>query len=200
MYRSVSFAIHPKEVIMGEFRTAGHGGRGFGTLPSADEMWEAMDQLRSGFEKRVGSRMGRGDVRAAVLSLLSEQPMHGYQVIREIESRTGGRWKPSAGSIYPTLQLLADEGLVVAETAQDRKIYSLTEDGRAEAAKSAAHVPWADTATHEGTGRGALPKAGIDLAQAVSQVARTGTAEQQAKAVEVLDAARRSMYSILAQE
>ena len=81
------------------------------------------------FEKRVAPRMGRGDVRAAVLALLAEQPMHGYQIIREIEERSGGSWKPSPGSVYPTLQLLADEGLISAEESNGRKIYSLTDGG-----------------------------------------------------------------------
>src|SRR5512133_2707772 len=88
---------------------AGFGPSGFGPSQAADAMWQAFDQIRSGFDKRVGTRMGRGDVRSAVLALLNEQPMHGYQIIREIEERTAGRWKPSAGSVYPTLQLLADE-------------------------------------------------------------------------------------------
>lgn len=165
----------------------------------ADMMWEAMEQLRSGFEKRVGTRMGRGDVRAAVLALLTEGPMHGYQIIREIEERTGGQWKPSAGSVYPTLQMLADEGLVTAEASQDRKTYALTDLGRPEAEEAAASAPWEHSATSESR-MGALPKAGFDLAQAVAQVARTGTAEQQKHAVEVIDTARRKIYSILAQD
>jgi DNA-binding PadR family transcriptional regulator len=63
-------------------------------------MWDAMENLRASFEQRTGPRMGRGDVRAAVLALLAEQPMHGYQIIQEIEQRSDGAWKPSAGSVY----------------------------------------------------------------------------------------------------
>lgn len=80
--------------------------------------------------------MARGDVRTAVLSLLAEKPMHGYQIINEIAERSGGTWKPSAGSVYPTLQLLADEGLIEAEEQNGRKTYSLTEAGRAIADES----------------------------------------------------------------
>lgn len=171
---------------------------GFGT--SAESMWQAMEQLRIGFEKRVQTRVGRGEVRAAVLALLAEQPMHGYQIIREIEERSGGRWKPSAGSVYPTLQLLADEGLVTAEESNGRKTYSLTEGGAAEAAESAGSVPWGEAAETHTPAFAALPKAGFELAQAAAQVGRSGTPEQQQQAIAVLDEARRRLYSILAQD
>ncbi|MDE0573631.1 PadR family transcriptional regulator [Demequina sp. B12] len=163
-------------------------------------MWDAMDSLRAGFDKKVGTRMGRGDVRAAVLALLLEEPMHGYQIIREIQERTEGRWKPSAGSVYPTLQLLADEGLVTAELSQDRKTYSLTADAQDEAEAAAASAPWIkDDEETEGRPFGALSKAGLDLAQATAEVARIGSAEQQKATIEALDEARRKIYSILAQ-
>ncbi|MEN0084981.1 MAG: PadR family transcriptional regulator [Leifsonia sp.] len=179
---------------------------GFGARMDPDAMWQAFEQLRSTFEKKVGSRMGRGDVRAAVLSLLSEKPMHGYQIIREIEERSGGSWKPSAGSVYPTLQLLADEGLITAEESNGRKTYALTEEGR-EVAASEGSAPWLDGGdSADGTGGqrrtagpGALPKAGTELAQAVAQVHRTGTPDQVQEAVAVLEEARRKLYSILAQ-
>ena len=165
-------------------------------------LWEGLDQLKSMFEKSVGSatRMGRGDVRAAVLALLAEQPMHGYQIIHEIEERSGGSWKPSAGSVYPTLQMLADEDLITAEEAGGKKTYSLTDAGRAEAeASSGRTAPW-ESSGMSGSKTGALPKAGMALAQAAAQVGRSGTPEQVKQAVEVLDEARRKLYSILAQD
>ncbi|WP_062381642.1 PadR family transcriptional regulator [Demequina pelophila] len=171
-----------------------------------DAMWDAMEQIRSEFDKRVAPRMGRGDVRTAILALLHEQPMHGYQVIREIEERTGGTWKPSAGSVYPTLQLLADEGLVSVETSEDRKIYSLTEEGRVDAAAAAASAPWnteakpEDKTGHRDGPVGAVSRAGFELAQVVAHVARTGTPEQQKSAAAELEATRRRIYSILAQD
>lgn len=177
-----------------------HSRSSFNPGQAADAMWEAMEQMRASVEKKVGTRMGRGDVRAAVLALLTEQPMHGYQIIREISERTGGRWKPSAGSVYPTLQLLADEGVVRAETSQDRKTYHLTEAGQEEAAAAAASAPWEEHADHEDSRFGKVSKAGLDLAQAVSQVARTGSRAQQDEAIEVLHQARRKIYSILAQD
>jgi hypothetical protein len=164
-----------------------------------DSMWQAVEELRSRFEKRSGSRAGRGEVRAAVLALLAERPMHGYQIIREIEERSGGSWKPSAGSVYPTLQLLADEGFISAEESNGRKIYSLTEAGREDVAGADASAPWESTGPASGTGFAALPKAGLELAQAASQVGRTGTPEQVQEAVAVLDDARRRLYAILAQ-
>ena len=171
---------------------------GFGSGASLDGMWQAMDQLRSTFEKRVGSRVGKGEVRTAVLALLAEQPMHGYQIIREIEERSNGSWKPSAGSVYPTLQLLADEGLIRAEESSGRKTYSLTEEGRLTVdATTESKAPWEGSRGSSRTG--ALPKAGIDLAQAVAQVGRTGSSAQVDEAVAVLTEARRKLYSILAQ-
>ena len=176
------------------------GSNGFDPGQAADAMWQAMNQLRTSFDKKVSTRMGRGDVRAAILTLLADEPKHGYQLIREIEERTGGKWKPSAGSIYPTLQLLADEGLVTTEMSQDRKIYSLTEAGREEAAAVAGSAAWENTAPFDTNAMGAVPKAGIELAQAVAQVVRNGSSEQHKKAAEVLDETRRKIYSILAQD
>ena len=172
----------------------GFGGNNF------EGMWQAMDDLRSRFEKRMGTRAGKGEVRAAVLALLAEQPMHGYQIIREIEERSGGTWKPSAGSVYPTLQLLADEGSIRAEESNGRKIYALTETGREEVAAHRGAAPWDPAAQQSGTGIASLPKAGIELAQAAAQVGRTGSPDQVQQAVAVLDEARRRLYAILAQD
>lgn len=183
--------------MSGSFGGSGRGGMSGNPM---DAMWDAMEQLKQGFEKRAGSRMGRGDVRASILVLLAERPMHGYQVIREIEDRTGGRWKPSAGSVYPTLQLLADEGLVAATTAEDRKVYSLTEAGEEAAAGAAGSAPWESSESPAGGHASAIPKAGFELAQAAAQAARSGSADQQRLVVEALDAARRRIYSILAQD
>ena len=172
---------------------------GFGTGANFDGVWQAMEQIREKFEKRSGTRVGRGEVRTAVLALLAEKPRHGYEIIREIEERSGGTWKPSAGSVYPTLQLLADEGLISAEESNGRKIYSLTEAGRAVAGEDTTS-PWDSADSAHGNRFGTLPKAGVELAQAAAQVGRTGSAEQVAQAVAVLDDARRRLYSILAQD
>lgn len=165
-----------------------------------DGVWQTVEDFRSRFEKRSGTRAGRGGLRAAVLALLAERSMHGYQIIHEIEERSGGSWKPSAGSVYPTLQLLADEGLVSSEESNGRKVYSLTEAGREEAASAESVAPWEAAGTASGHGFSALPKAGVELAQAAAQVGRTGTKGQVEEAVKVLEEARRKLYAILAQD
>ena len=171
----------------------------FGAGTNFDGVWQAMEQLREKFEKRSGTRVGRGEVRTAVLALLAEKPRHGYEIIREIEERSGGSWKPSAGSVYPTLQLLADEGLISAEESNGRKIYSLTEAGRAVAGDDTTS-PFDSSDSGHGGRFAALPKAGVELAQAAAQVNRSGSEKQVAEAVAVLDEARRRLYSILAQD
>ncbi|MEW1805102.1 PadR family transcriptional regulator [Pseudarthrobacter sp. NPDC080039] len=176
---------------------ASHPAGAFGGS-NLEGMWQAVEELRSRFEKRAGTRAGKGEVRAAVLALLAERPMHGYQVIREIEERSGGSWKPSAGSVYPTLQLLADEGTISAEESNGRKIYSLTEAGREEVAAHHGAAPWDPETTTAGTA--SLPRAGMELAQAAAQVGRTGSPDQVRQAVAVLDEARRRLYGILAQD
>lgn len=175
----------------------------FGGANPASALFDAMEQLRKSFDPRPsgGSRMARGDVRTAVLSLLAEKPMHGYQIINEIAERSGGSWKPSAGSVYPTLQLLADEGLITAEEQNGRKTYSLTDAGAAVAEEAAeTPAPWESSGPRDHTRFAALPKAGVDLAAAAAQVGRTGSPEQVQQAIDVLDEARRRLYSILAQD
>ncbi|WP_298863427.1 PadR family transcriptional regulator [uncultured Microbacterium sp.] len=181
------------------------GGFGFGSGDRSGGplggIWEAMDQLRTQFEQRTGSpRMARGDVRAAVISLLAERPMHGYQIITEIADRSGGAWKPSAGSVYPTLQQLADEGLITAEEQGGRKTYSLTDAGITASEEAAAKpAPWESAGARPTSHVGALPKAGMELASATAQLARTGSPEQVEAGVEILEDARRRLYAILAE-
>lgn len=183
----------------GSYPGRGFGNGGPGPIPG---VWEMIEQLRSTFDQRTTPRMSRGDVRAAILTLLAERPMHGYQIIAEIEQRSDGGWKPSAGSVYPTLQLLADEGLIDAEESNGRKTYSLTEAGRAEAGDATGKAaPWESTGHRGGhIPMGALPRAGVELAQAAAQVGRTGSPEQVEQAVAVLEDARRRLYSILAND
>lgn len=149
-----------------------------------------------------GSRAGRGDIRGAVLMLLSEQPMHGYQLIQEITERSGGRWTPSPGAIYPALNLLEDEGLVTITADSGRKLASLTPEGTAYVGEHREHLmaPW-DRATGQNAHPArALREAMEALGGAAHQIARTGTDEQTAQAVRTLEKARRELYLVLAGE
>src|SRR6266511_2032867 len=137
----------------------------------------------------AGRRARRGDVRAALLALLAEKPMHGYDVIQELESRSGGAWRPSPGSIYPTLQMLEDGGLVTSEDRDGKRVYSLTEVGKAEVEerkeRTGGAPPW-----EFGSGGGEVQM----------QVARTGTTQQMKQAGELVAEARKKVYAILAQD
>ncbi|TDD61991.1 PadR family transcriptional regulator [Kribbella antibiotica] len=146
-----------------------------------------------------GPKARRGDVRAAILAVLAEQPMNGYQIIQEIAERSGGAWKPSPGSIYPTLQQLEDEGLVTADAATGRRTFTLTDEGRAYVAEHADEVaaPWeAMSAPPEADDNGLKPMLG-QVATAMWQVMSTGTPEQQAQAKEAVAELRRKLYAIL---
>ena len=168
------------------------------------DLWETVDGLREAFaphlNRRAGGRMGRGDIRTAILVELAEQPMHGYQLIQAIETRSGGTWKPSPGSIYPTLQLLADEGLVSSAQDGERKVYSLTDAGVAAAAEFASAPHPSESRRGWDPERAALPKAGAKLAQAAAQLVHSGTPEQNQRAVAIVDEARRKLYAILAED
>lgn len=147
-----------------------------------------------------GMRARRGDVRAAVLRLLAEEPMHGYQIIQELSARSGGAWSPSAGSVYPTLQLLADEGLVSSEETAGKKVFTLTESGVAEVAKTADEPsPW-EEASQGDSGFADYREAAGRLMQAMFQVGKGGSPAQREAALEVLADARKKIYAILAED
>jgi DNA-binding PadR family transcriptional regulator len=135
-------------------------------------------------------------VRAAILTLLVERPMHGYEMIQEIKERSGELWRPSPGSVYPTLQLLADEGLIVDEGSGARRLYALTEEGRAAAAKIET-PPWEEIARDADPRDVSLRDAIGQLMGATVQVAQAATDGQKKRAVEVLKEARRELYAIL---
>jgi DNA-binding PadR family transcriptional regulator len=176
----------------------GHGGFGRGFRPPFGPARGLHDFAR-GFGGH-GGRARRGDVRTAVLRLLAEQPMHGYQVIQELSSRSGGAWTPSAGSVYPTLQLLADEGLVTAEETAGKKVFSLTEAGTAAVAEVADQpAPWDEAAEGDETGTDLRESAGR-LMPAIMQIGKNGSADQRTRAAAVLTEARKELYKILAED
>jgi DNA-binding PadR family transcriptional regulator len=147
---------------------------------------------------RGRGRRGRGDVRAAILALLAERPMHGYEMIQELEARTGGVWRPSPGSVYPTLQLLEDEGLIAGEESEGRRRFALTDAGRAEAERQDQQAPWEQVTAGVAPAAWSLRDAIGQVVQATWSVARAGTEAQQAKALEILHDSRRRLYAILA--
>ena len=147
--------------------------------------------------RRRGGR-GRPNVRSAVLALLLERPMHGYEIIQELDSRTNGIWRPSPGSIYPTLQLLEDEGLIAPEAEGGRKSYRLTEDGRPEAETAAGNPPWSEIGDDTMNQVQDFRDAAVGIMSALRQVGFNGTAEQRDRALEILNETKRKLYAILA--
>ncbi|HEY5834482.1 PadR family transcriptional regulator [Streptomyces sp.] len=196
-------------------RSAGHGHGPCGPGPHG---WGERDPWRAAFgpfgppfggghfgpggRGRGGprGRARRGDVRASILALLKDRPMHGYEMIQEIADRSGGAWRPSPGSVYPTLQLLEDEGLISSANGGGKKLFTLTDEGRTEA-DAGLEAPWEDA------GRGVdwdalneIRRAGGGLVEAFRQVWATGTPEQREKALSVVNDARKKLYLILADE
>jgi DNA-binding PadR family transcriptional regulator len=150
-----------------------------------------------------GPRARKGDVRAAILDLLAEGGQwNGYQLIQEIAGRTSGVWRPSAGSVYPALQQLEDEGLIAPEGEGRRRMYALTDEGRTYAEEHADELNSAWDAAAGMTDDEALELGDLirQVMVAVMEVRRAGSPEQLAQARAVLAQTRRSMYRILAEE
>jgi DNA-binding PadR family transcriptional regulator len=149
-----------------------------------------------------GPRAGRGDVRAAILALLAEEPMHGYQIMRELGERSGGVWRPSPGSIYPTLQQLEDEELVRPETGEGgRRVFTLTDAGReVQAAAAGGPAPWDEVGAEGDSTALELRDLVSQVMGAARQVLHAGEAPQIAQAKDVLRDTRRKLYRILAED
>ncbi|MBF9134683.1 helix-turn-helix transcriptional regulator [Plantactinospora sp. S1510] len=133
---------------------------------------------------------------------VGDRPMHGYEMIQELDSRTGGAWRPSPGSIYPTLQLLEDEGLIAATTEGSgggRRRFALTEAGQAEASQAAQEPPWNEFAQDTINSWHDMREAGIQAMSALRQVMTTGTDDQRERAAQVLNETRQKLYAILAE-
>jgi len=153
-----------------------------------------------------GPKVRRGDVRSAILDVLATGPMNGYQVIQQIQERSGGGWKPSPGSVYPTIQQLEDEGLVAAEEDQGRRAVQLTDVGRRYVEEHADELA-ATWRPFETPAASHSPAGGIsNLRPAISQtmaalwqVMTTGTDQQRAEAIDILNDTRRRLYGLLAE-
>jgi DNA-binding PadR family transcriptional regulator len=167
----------------------GHGPRGRG--PWGPGAWEAQPKAK------------KGDVRAAILALLTEEPFNGYQIIQEVDERSGGIWRPSPGAIYPALQQLADEGLIEGLEEAGRKTFHLTDAGRAYVEEHADELraPWPTPTTGGiGGGIGDLFKEAAQMGGALMQVVHAGSDEQIAEARRLVAATRRRLYGLLAED
>jgi DNA-binding PadR family transcriptional regulator len=165
----------------------------------------------AGHEAPRGPRVRRGDVRVAILAVLADEPLNGYQVIGQIAERSGGAWRPSPGSVYPTISQLEDEGLIESDDERGRRTLRLTEDGRTYLADHADEVaavwaPFDDDGEPKQAGKGESrapdfsslkPELGRVMS-AVWQIISTGTEQQRRDAIGVLVEARRHLYGILA--
>lgn len=175
------------------------GGRGF----RFGDFWDLGGSGFGGFGPRRGRRrVRRGDVRAATLLLLEEQPRNGYQIIQELTERTEGVWRPSPGSVYPVLQQLEDEGLVAPEGEGGGRTFRLTEAGAAYVEEHRAELgtPW--EAATGGVSQGSFEFVNVagQVAAAVRQVLRAGTDAQIVRATAALSETRRALYRILAED
>ena len=146
-------------------------------------------------------RMRRGDIRRSILAALGDGPAHGYEVMRRLEARSGGMWRPSPGSVYPTLQMLEDEGLVRSTAEDGTRVYQLTDAGTEEAAASdrSGRVPWEHVGGEDDRFR-ALRETSVQTLLAARQVAGAGTPEQVDRAIEIVQRARKELYQLLAGE
>jgi DNA-binding PadR family transcriptional regulator len=185
------------------FRPRAHGGHG--GPPSfhrrGSDGWPRHGHHGSSRGHGGSGRARRGDVRAAILALLAERPMHGYEMIQELQERTRGVWRPSPGSVYPALQLLEDEGLIRGQEANGKRLYELSDAGRADLERRGQErAPWETVADGVSPGQRQLRDAIGQITAAAQQVAWAGTEAQTARAVEALVEARRRLYTILAED
>ena len=142
--------------------------------------------------------MRRGDTRTALLAALAEAPAHGYELMQRIEEKSEGAWRPSPGSVYPTLQLLEDEGLVRVAERDGKRIFEITDEGRAEAERrveEAGGAPW--EILDGGSGRGSLRESMRLLGLAVRQTATVGSKEHIDATNTILTDARKRIYQLL---
>jgi len=155
---------------------------------------------RGGPGGRGRGRAQRGDIRTAIVLLLTDQPMHGYQIMQAMSDRTGGAWQPSPGAIYPTIAQLEDEGLVTTQEEDGRRLVTLTPEGRAYVEERSARLGDPFAVFADGPNRPDLRDPLHQLHAAVRQIEVGGDAAQLEAAAQTLAQARRSLYLILAGE
>jgi DNA-binding PadR family transcriptional regulator len=203
---------HPNAALTEEFGPSGprgfgrrsRGPRGHGPRehrPEGSGRHFGAPPFGEGGPGRFRGRTRRGEIRTALLAILDEAPGHGYELIQRIEAKTEGRWKPSPGSVYPTLQLLEDEGLVAPSETEGKRTFALTEAGRAEHQRRASDGNenlW--TRGEDGRPIAGLMEAVGGIAMAAKQVAMGANTTQIEAATEVIRTARKKLYAILAED
>jgi DNA-binding PadR family transcriptional regulator len=148
-----------------------------------------------------GGRRRRGDVRLALLMLLAEEPRNGYQLMQTIDERSDGRWRPSPGSVYPTLAQLEDEGLIRGLVRDGAKLFEITDQGRERLAESKVDpAPWAEEEDPGAPDVHRMAPLMIQIGKAAWQVAQEGDERQTEQMYKTLAETRRSLYRILAQD
>jgi len=183
----------------------GRGGRGPGGRSRGGPWVEGADDFgpppwARGRGRGRGPRARRGDVRAALLALLAEEPRHGYQLMQELSQRTNGMWQPSPGSVYPALSLLEDEGLIVAVEADGKRVFTITDAGRAEVEARSGPKPWEQVNDDVDDVEVDLGRLAFQVMAAVKQLRHAGTGRQHEAAVKLLTETKRGIYRILAED
>ncbi len=149
-----------------------------------------------------GARARRGDVRAALLILLAEEPRNGYQLMQEIEQRSDGVWRPSPGSVYPALSQLEDEGLVQLDERDGRRTYTLTDAGRAYVAErpEELNATWEEMTDAVDNDVAALFREMKQLGMAAMQIVHSGNVSHMTETRTQLANARKAIYALLAED
>jgi DNA-binding PadR family transcriptional regulator len=143
--------------------------------------------------------MRRGDIRLLLLGALLDGPAHGYELMSRLETRSNGAWRPSPGSVYPTLQLLEEQGLVTGHDESGKRVFELTDPGRTEAEAVRARQDAA--AGPEGPAAGPSLRAAVEqLALAARQVSVAGDPAQVDAASAIVKDARQRLYRLLAED
>lgn len=154
-----------------------------------------------GPHRRGRGRARRGDVRLALLRLLAEQPRNGYQLMQAIEERSEGLWRPSPGSVYPTLAQLEDEGLVRSIEADGARVFEITDTGREHLDSRADEpAPWEPPQESAENPLAELAPLVVQIGKATFQVASVGDQAQRERARSLLSDTRRALYRILADD
>lgn len=153
------------------------------------------ENIMGGFQREA--RAKRGDIKYFILEVLEKKPSHGYEIIRSLEERWDGRYKPSPGSVYPTLQLLEEGGYLISQQMDSKKVYTITEEGK-QLLKERGHVnspepEFENISSHD------VKMCALKLAEAVRQGIKVGNKDTIGRIIGILDKARKEIYIVLSE-